>query len=65
LKQILNEWKTLLSVMVFAYRFGRAELEHGLAARLGGRHPRAHVLVGLEREMFGKLFAQALVGAAP
>ena len=61
-EQILDEGQALLGVMVFPYRFGRAELECGLAPRLGGRHTGAHVLLRLERKMFGDLFLQALVG---
>jgi hypothetical protein len=65
LKQILDEWKTLLSVVVFPYRFGSAKLEPGLSPRLGRGHARAQILFDLEREMFGDLVAQALVGAPP
>jgi hypothetical protein len=56
LKQILNEWKTLLTVVIFPYRLGSAKLERGLPPRLDGRHPSAQILLGLEREMFGELF---------
>jgi hypothetical protein len=41
----------------------RAEPEHGLPSRLGGRHAGAHVFLRLERKMFGDLFLQALDGA--
>ena len=57
--------KTLLGVVVFAYRLGRAKLECGLPPRLGGRHAGAQILLGLQRKMFGDLFPQALVGAPP
>ena len=63
-EQILDEGEALLGVMVFPDRFGRAELECGLPPRLGGRHTGAQILLGLEREMFGDLFLQALVGTA-
>jgi hypothetical protein len=65
LKQILNEWKTLLTVVIFPYRFGCAELEPGLSARLGRGHARAQILFDLEREMFGDLILEALVGTPP
>ena len=63
-KQILDERQALLGVMVFADGFGCAELEHGLAARLGRSHAGAQILFGLEGEVFGELFLQAPVGAA-
>ena len=44
---------------------GRAELERGLPPRLGRRHAGAQILLCLEREMFGDLFLQALVGTPP
>ncbi|HTY85436.1 MAG TPA: hypothetical protein VMB19_14530 [Silvibacterium sp.] len=56
MKQILNEWKTLLSVVLFPYRFGRAKLEPGLSSRLGRSHARTQILFDLEREMFGEFF---------
>jgi hypothetical protein len=65
LKQILNEWKTLLSVVLIPYRFGGAKLDPGLSPRLGEGHARVQILFDLEREMFGDLFAQALVVAPP
>ena len=64
-EQILDEGKALLGVVVFPYRFGRAKLECGLPPRLGGRHTGAQILLRLEREMFGDLFLQALVGTPP
>ena len=42
----------------------RAELEHGLAARFGGRHAGAEILRRLLREVFFHLFAQTLIAAA-
>ena len=57
--------KTLLGVVVLADGLGRAKLERGLSPRLGGRHAGAQILLSLQGEMFGDLFAQALVGAPP
>ena len=64
-EQILDQGKSLLVVVVFPDRLGRAELECGLPPRLGGRHAGAQILLGLQREMFGDLFPQTLVGTAP
>ena len=60
-EQILEEGQALLSVVVLAYRLGRAKLECGLPTRLDGGHTGAQVMLGLERKMFGDLFLQALV----
>jgi hypothetical protein len=63
LKQILNEWKALLSVVVFPYRFRCAKLEPGLSPGLGGRHAGTQILFSLQGKMLGDLFLEALVAA--
>src|SRR5580692_201385 len=48
-------------MVLFAYRFARAQLNGGLAPRLGRRHSGAQILLGLEGKMFGDLFLQASI----
>jgi len=50
-------------VVILSHRPHSAELQHGLPPRLLHIHPRAQILLDLERKMFGDLLSQALVGA--
>ncbi len=62
-EKILSKRKTLLGVVLLANGLGRAKLQCGLPARLGGRHAGAQILLSLQGKMLGHLFLEALVGA--
>jgi hypothetical protein len=64
-EQVFEQGQALLGVVTLADRLGCAKLDSGPAARFGGGHAGAQVLLGLEGDMFGDLFLETLVGAPP
>ena len=65
LQKILHQRQPLFRVIVFPYGLHRAKLQHRLAARLGGRHACAEILLRLPRQMLLHLFPQPLVVLPP
>ena len=61
LQQDLNKWQTLLIVKRFPDCLHRAKFQHGLTARLRGRHACAEILLRLPRQMLRHLFTQPLI----
>ena len=63
LQQILDQRQPPFGVIIFPHCLHRAELQHGLTARLRGRQAGTQILFRLPGEMFGYLFLEALVDA--